>query len=282
VSKPRPGRHRAPDQPSTASSLSSALTRSTRPAVKASALVAVTGGMVASVAVPAVADPASGQQQPQGSQHQAVDAGAKFDAPTVAAPATASATVVAPDFGNVGFTREKPDLASVVPAAAYDAPEPEPVVADRTADVASRDTVREPATDPAPAPAADPAPAPAPEPEPASAAPAPTGGILGIAAQYVGTPYVYGGSSPSGFDCSGYTQYVFGQAGISLPRTAAAQQAASTPVSSPQPGDLVFFGSPAYHVGIYAGGGMMYDSPHPGTVVQKRPIWSSAHSFGRP
>ena len=55
-----------------------------------------------------------------------------------------------------------------------------------------------------------------------------------------------------------------------------------TPVSNPQPGDLVFFGSPAYHVGIYAGGGMMWDSPRTGETVQKRAIWSGNVSYGRP
>ncbi len=108
------------------------------------------------------------------------------------------------------------------------------------------------------------------------------GGVIAIAKQYVGTPYVYGGATPSGFDCSGFTMYVFGKAGISIPRTASAQQAAATPVSSPQPGDLVFFGSPAYHVGIYLGGGMMIDSPKPGKTVQVRKIWDTPSGYGRP
>ena len=86
-------------------------------------------------------------------------------------------------------------------------------------------------------------------------------GVLGIAASLAGIYYVYGGTTTAGFDCSGFTQYVFAQVGISLPRTSQAQQAAATPVSNPQPGDLVFFGYPAGHVGIYAGNGMMWDSP---------------------
>ena len=110
-----------------------------------------------------------------------------------------------------------------------------------------------------------------------------TGGILGIAAQYAGIMYKYGGTSPStGFDCSGYTQYVFRQVGINLPRTAEEQRQFATPVSSPQPGDLVFFGSPAYHVGIYAGNGKMWDSPHSGEAVALRDIWTSAVTYGRP
>ncbi|TPG14141.1 hypothetical protein EAH86_17130 [Pedococcus bigeumensis] len=95
--------------------------------------------------------------------------------------------------------------------------------------------------------------------------------------------YSYGGTSPStGFDCSGFTAYVFRQVGISLPRTAEAQRQATTRVSSPQPGDLVFFGSPAYHVGIYAGNGMMWDSPRSGKAVALRSIWSSSVTYGRP
>ncbi|CCH77683.1 Protein p60 (fragment) [Nostocoides japonicum T1-X7] len=108
------------------------------------------------------------------------------------------------------------------------------------------------------------------------------GGVLGIAASLSGIYYVYGGSTPAGFDCSGFTSYVFRQVGISLPRTAAGQQAAATRVSSPQPGDLVFFGYPAYHVGIYAGNGMMYDSPTTGKTTGLHKIWSSNVTYGRP
>lgn len=104
-----------------------------------------------------------------------------------------------------------------------------------------------------------------------------------IAAKYIGTPYKYGGSTPSeGFDCSGLTSYVFNQLGKSLPRSARAQQAAVTRVSSPQPGDLVFYGYPAHHVGIYIGGGKMIDAPKPGMTVQKRDVYQpEVSSYGR-
>ena len=105
--------------------------------------------------------------------------------------------------------------------------------------------------------------------------------VVNIARSLLGIPYVYGGESPSGFDCSGFTQYVFGKAGISLPRTASAQQSAATPVSDPKPGDLVFFGSPAWHVGIYTGNGMMIDSPREGKSTSERPIFSGVSGYGR-
>jgi peptidoglycan DL-endopeptidase CwlO len=106
-------------------------------------------------------------------------------------------------------------------------------------------------------------------------------GVVGIAASYTGIMYRYGGSTPAGFDCSGFTQFVFGKAGISLPRTAEAQRRATTRVSSPRVGDLVFWGAPAYHVGIYAGNGMIYDSGRAGLPTQKRKMFSGYKTFGR-
>jgi len=90
-----------------------------------------------------------------------------------------------------------------------------------------------------------------------------------IALQYLGVPYVWGGSSPSGFDCSGLVMYVYAQLGISLPHYTVAQWNATEPISSSQmePGDLVFFNGLG-HVGIYIGGGQFVDAPHTGSVVR--------------
>lgn len=95
--------------------------------------------------------------------------------------------------------------------------------------------------------------------------------VVATAKQYLGVPYVWGGESRSGMDCSGLVQTTFKQLGIDLPRTAAEQQDVGTPVASlaqAQPGDLVFFGDPAYHVAIYAGNNKIVESPEPGKSVQ--------------
>jgi Cell wall-associated hydrolases (invasion-associated proteins) len=99
-------------------------------------------------------------------------------------------------------------------------------------------------------------------------------GIVAKAAQYLGTPYRYGGASPSGFDCSGFTSYIYGQFGISLSRTAAGQYGNGFSVSQDNlvPGDLVFFccySSGIDHVGIYIGNGQFIhsSSPRSGGVI---------------
>jgi cell wall-associated NlpC family hydrolase len=102
-----------------------------------------------------------------------------------------------------------------------------------------------------------------------SAPPSRYGGVVGIAMQYLGIPYVYGGSTPAGFDCSGFVMFVFAQMGVSLPHNAAAQYGSGTPVdrSQLQAGDLVFFNGLG-HVGIYIGGGSFIHAPHTGDVVK--------------
>jgi cell wall-associated NlpC family hydrolase len=95
------------------------------------------------------------------------------------------------------------------------------------------------------------------------------GGVVGIAMQYLGVPYVWGGASPSGFDCSGLVMYVYAKVGVSLPHNAAAQYGYGMPVSRDQlqAGDLVFFNGLG-HNGIYIGGGQFIHAPHTGDVVK--------------
>jgi cell wall-associated NlpC family hydrolase len=95
------------------------------------------------------------------------------------------------------------------------------------------------------------------------------GGVVGIAMQYLGVPYVWGGASPSGFDCSGFSMYVYAKIGVSLPHHAASQYGMGTAVSRDQleAGDLVFFNGLG-HMGIYIGGGQFIHAPHSGDVVK--------------
>jgi len=100
--------------------------------------------------------------------------------------------------------------------------------------------------------------------------PPPThGGVVGVALSYLGTPYVWGGSSPGGFDCSGLVMYAYSQLGVSLPHSSYAQYNYGVPVPEDQlqPGDLVFFDGLG-HVGIYIGGGQFVHAPHTGDVVK--------------
>lgn len=100
-----------------------------------------------------------------------------------------------------------------------------------------------------------------------SSASASTSGVTGTATSYQGAGYVWGGTTPSGWDCSGFVQYVYAQNGIDLPRTAAAQGAAGTPTSNPQPGDLVIQNGGS-HVGIYLGNGQMISALNPSQGTQ--------------
>ena len=106
-------------------------------------------------------------------------------------------------------------------------------------------------------------------PEGTVAPPSQFGGVVGIAMRYLGVPYVWGGASPAGFDCSGLVMYVYAQLGVSLPHYTGAQWNMGVPVSRSdlQPGDLVFFDGLG-HVGIYIGGDQFIHAPHTGDVVK--------------
>ncbi|WP_062439142.1 C40 family peptidase [Thalassobacillus devorans] len=109
-----------------------------------------------------------------------------------------------------------------------------------------------------------------------------TSGLISTAKQYIGTPYVWGGTSPSGFDCSGYLNYVFAKNGTNLPRTVAQIHSVGKSVNSPSAGDLVFFetykAGPS-HAGIYLGNGQFIHSGSSGVTISDMNIsyWKSRY-----
>ncbi|PKQ10143.1 MAG: hypothetical protein CVT69_01215 [Actinobacteria bacterium HGW-Actinobacteria-9] len=108
--------------------------------------------------------------------------------------------------------------------------------------------------------------------------------VVSVAKRYLGAPYVWGAAGPDSFDCSGFTSFVYKQVGVTLPRVSRDQINAGERVSRDdlQPGDLVFFGSPIHHVGIYVGGGTMIHSPRTGDVVKISPLHDDYVGASRP
>lgn len=109
--------------------------------------------------------------------------------------------------------------------------------------------------------------------------------VLQVAQSKRGTPYRWGATGPRAFDCSGYTRWVYQRVGVRLPRTAQQQYGATRHIRKSQirPADLVFFYSRGhiYHVGIYAGRGMIWDAPRPGRTVRLEHIWTSSWVAGQ-
>ncbi|WP_432561194.1 C40 family peptidase [Kineococcus sp. SYSU DK003] len=273
-------RHRAAVRSLTSlTDLSNSVTRCAGGAARTGAVVAAAGGLLVSIALPAGAATAAAPAAVSSTVSSAV----------AAVPAAFGTTAV----GVVSAPATATTLATTSTFAAAPAPAPvvvAPVVTRvaRTADanaVVAASVAENAAAVPAPVAVQVAAEAPAPAPAPAPVASLGSQ-ILAVADDYAGVPYVYGGTTPSGFDCSGYTSYVYRQVGVEIPRTSNAQLQSSARISRGEavPGDLVFFtnsGGRAYHVGIYAGDNMMWDAPRAGKPVQLRAIWSDAVTFGR-
>jgi cell wall-associated NlpC family hydrolase len=265
VDDTRAGRHRNAARYNPVAELSTIVKSAGETSVKASAVLAASGGLVAAFALPAQAAPAPARVSTSSGASAAAAPSAEKSTTTVAPAAAALApAVVAPETA-APVAVERVGVVGVK-AVAKPKPKPRPVAAVVSAALENRNNGTSPVSrsttrysNPAQS----------------------SSEIVNIARTLLGIPYVYGGETPSGFDCSGFTMYVFGKAGISIPRTASAQQDAATPVSDPKPGDLVFFGSPAWHVGIYTGNGMMIDSPREGKSTSERPIFSGVSGYGR-
>lgn len=110
--------------------------------------------------------------------------------------------------------------------------------------------------------------------------------VMDEAKKYIGTPYLWGGNTPAGFDCSGYTSYVFAKVGITIPRTAATQWSGLKLISSPNPGDLVFFETYApgpTHVGIYLGNNQFIQAGSKGVSIadMTNPYWKPRYLGAR-
>jgi cell wall-associated NlpC family hydrolase len=125
---------------------------------------------------------------------------------------------------------------------------------------------------------------PAPSPPPSSGGSGAGATAVRWAMSQVGKPYCYGGAGPSCYDCSGLTMRAWGQAGVSLPHSSAAQYGVGRHISASelQPGDLVFYYSPISHVSIYIGNGQRVSATHTGDYVRVQSLGSSIVGFSRP
>ncbi|WP_290371133.1 C40 family peptidase [Ruania halotolerans] len=223
--------------------------------------VASSGVILTLSASAAIAGPAAQNIAPVRTANLTAAAAADDDSVAVSQAVTVAADVTWSLGSDVEVSAEAPPP----PPPPEPEPEPEPAVTYERTEQTSRSNERTEVAEEAPA------------------APAASGvgaQIVEIAHRYLGTPYVYGGSTPSGFDCSGFTSYVYAQVGISLPRSSGAQAGAGTRVSASEarPGDLVWWPG---HVGIYLGGNQHIAARNPSTPLTAGPIYNSNPTFIR-
>lgn len=255
-----PGRHRASHRPITPlTSIARTAQEGTANAARKGVLLAAGSGLLVSgFAAPASAAPSTEPQAVSG-----VDLSALTEQARQALSAAPAVTVSA----DASFAIEQAPV-TVTPAPEPE-PEPEPERQERPSRSEERTSTsaEQGATEEASAPVAVP---------PSAAGSA----VVSIAARYLGVPYLWGGTTPDGFDCSGFTSYVYAQVGIDLPRTSSQQRYAGTVISrdQAQPGDLIW--SPG-HIGIYVGDNQQIEAPSPGKTVRYGEIWQSNPTFIR-
>ena len=262
-----PGRHRASHRPITPlTPIARAAQEGTANAARKGALLAAGSGLLVSVfAAPASAAPSTDHPKAVSS----VDLSALTEPARQALSAAPAVTVSA----DAGFAIEQ------APVTVTPAPEPEPEPAPESDPQPEREgrSSRSQERTSASAEQSVAAESQAPVAAPPSAA---GSSVVGVAMQYLGVPYQWGGTTPAGFDCSGFTSYVYAQVGINLPRTSSEQRYAGTVISrdQAQPGDLIW--SPG-HIGIYAGDNMQIEAPSPGKTVRYGQIWQSNPTYIR-
>jgi len=218
--------------------------------IRVTASVIALSGLVATMTLPAAAAPAGGALGPA--------AGRAHDQSLVVA-ATLPATVITRDTVTA-TTQEQLDAARAAAAA----------------EAARQAATRRRATTLAGSPTAETIPRTA----PMAGSGAGEDALFGYAEQYIGTPYVFGGSTPAGFDCSGYVMFVYARFGVALPHSVSGEAAHGVriAVQDAVPGDLVVMSG---HIGFYAGGGNILDSPDVGRSISVRPIWTDDFTIVR-
>lgn len=231
---------------------------------RAAAAAASTGIIVTLTAAGSVASPTAGAQGlSKAPTIRTVDSDSVTGGPTVSVDKDVKWSFMSATSGTTATPPPPPPPVVVAP------------VVNRTAQVASRSGARQAPAAPAAAPSAE---------SSSSTQAAPSSGIgaaiVAEARRHVGTPYVWGGRSPGGFDCSGFTSYVFAQFGVSLAPTDAGQRNAGRVVSAAEarPGDLVWWPG---HVGIYTGNGNHIAARNPSSPLHESPLWRGGATFIR-
>lgn len=266
--------------------LGDAVGGSTTANVRRSAVIAVSGGLLVTMGMPAVASPAAAADAaPDATSTTSSQAASGVSAPAKAQVSFALTSLTTVDAGQYRHDEQVTagERAAVAERASRASARFAAVQEARSASARSATTAGTPTADaPDETPDgggsdSDPAPTP-------TVAPAGTSAI-DIAKRYTGIKYRFGGTTPAGFDCSGFVRYVYAQVGVDLPRTASSQAASGTRVSASdaKAGDIISFTGKGgvYHNGIYLGNGKMIDSPRTGKSIDVRDVWSSSVLFTR-